>query len=232
MSRVGRGTAALTRRNQRARVWVSLAGVGALALVVIVLLSLRAPEPPSVEVTGDDPWLGNETAGVTAFYYADFQCPWCARFDRSGDLDRIVAAYGEDVRLVFKDFPIVGEDSWTAARASTFVWESTPSAYWAWRETVFDAQGGENDGWASADELALLSRRVAGVDADGLAELLGTRDDRSEATGDLEDGRAAGVRGTPTIVVGGKALSALDSRGVNAAIEEAIASARAAPQGT
>ncbi len=51
---------------------------------------------------------------------------------------------------MFKDFPILGEDSWPAAVASQFVWRTAPDAYWAWHSGLFAMQGDEGSGWTSA----------------------------------------------------------------------------------
>ena len=37
--------------------------------------------------------------------YVDYQCPFCARVNPT--LERIVQTYGDKVRIVFKDFPLL-----------------------------------------------------------------------------------------------------------------------------
>lgn len=61
----------------------------------------------------ENPVLGNPQGDITIVEYFDYQCPYCKKI--SPVLDQVV---NEDkkVRLVFKDWPILGEPSGYAAR--------------------------------------------------------------------------------------------------------------------
>jgi protein-disulfide isomerase len=62
----------------------------------------------------DAPVLGNPTGSVTVVEYFDYQCPYCKSSHAA--LKKVVAADG-DVRLVLKDWPILGDTSVFAAQA-------------------------------------------------------------------------------------------------------------------
>lgn len=222
MSSRGRKTAASHASATRRRTWLAIAGVVAIGLVVAVLM-LRPAVTPALD-DESDPTLGSPEAAVTVYYFADFQCPYC----RSFDLDRLPelkASYVDtgQVRLVFKDFPIIGEDSWTAAEASQHVWRTTPERYWEWHRAIYEAQGAERSGWASADNLVSLSERMPGVDAAGMRAALASHENLEEARMDARQGRDHGVRGTPTLVIDGRAVNALDPNAVERALKEALA---------
>jgi protein-disulfide isomerase len=98
----------------------------AVALGVAVMLALRALPPPRLKLGATpvvaavledpgSPAFGAPGADVTVVVFTDYQCPICRATEP--DLDRVLA---EDprVRVVYKDWPILGEASRTAARAA------------------------------------------------------------------------------------------------------------------
>ncbi|MEN8263778.1 MAG: thioredoxin domain-containing protein, partial [Nitrospirota bacterium] len=47
---------------------------------------------------------GNPAAPVTIVEFSDFQCPYCSKLQPT--LKEVLKAYPNDVRLVYKDFPL------------------------------------------------------------------------------------------------------------------------------
>ncbi len=102
-------------------------GLAVMALAVMLLAFETAQTAPAQEqgATSDvlskdavlrdpeNPVLGNPQGDITIVEYFDYQCPYCKKI--SPVLDQVV---NEDkkVRLVFKDWPILGEPSGYAAR--------------------------------------------------------------------------------------------------------------------
>jgi len=72
--------------------------------VLTEALVLRDPEIPSA---------GNLAGDITIVEYFDYQCPYCRKVEP--ELRQVVQDDGK-VRLVFKDWPILGPASVTAAR--------------------------------------------------------------------------------------------------------------------
>ena len=68
----------------------------------------RQQRPPDTTVykidIGDSPIRGPENAPVTIVEYVDFQCPFCAK--ELPVIKQVMQAYPNDVRLVFKNFPL------------------------------------------------------------------------------------------------------------------------------
>ncbi len=73
-----------------------------------VVSLLPTPDPTLVSlipaVQKDDHVLGKETAKVTFIEYSDFQCPYCAIL--APVLPKLVEKYPDDVRVVFRYFPL------------------------------------------------------------------------------------------------------------------------------
>ena len=102
-------------------------GLAVMALAVMLLAFETAQTAPAQEQGAasdvlskdavlrdpENPVLGNPQGDITIVEYFDYQCPYCKKI--SPVLDQVV---NEDkkVRLVFKDWPILGEPSGYAAR--------------------------------------------------------------------------------------------------------------------
>ncbi len=67
-------------------------------------------------LSGDgDPVAGNPAGAVTVVEFFDYRCPYCKAVAK--DMIETLEAEG-DVRIVFKEFPILGPDSQVAAKAA------------------------------------------------------------------------------------------------------------------
>jgi protein-disulfide isomerase len=111
----------LNRRNQRLsrRRALRLLGAGAAALGVESLSRPARAEGEDVLSEAlvlrdpDIPVAGNGSGDITIVEYFDYQCPYCRKLEP--ELRQVVHEDGK-VRLVWKDWPILGPMSVTAAR--------------------------------------------------------------------------------------------------------------------
>ncbi len=151
-----------------------------------------------VRVTYDpekDPNKGAAQPLVTIVEFSDFQCPYCSRLAKT--LDEVAAAYPEDVRLVFKQFPLpMHKDAMLGAQAAL-------------------AAGNQGKYWEMHDKLFANQRAMSRADIEKYAQEIGLdmakfkKDLEDEATKkkvqeDMAQGKKFGVRSTPTFFVNGK----------------------------
>lgn len=214
------------RRERRRKINLAAAGVLAVAALVAggwALTQLGGPTETTL-ADDDDPRVGSPDANLTVYLFEDYQCPHCADFETQGGFDHLHSTWVEpgEVRVVFKDFPIVGEDSTTAAEASQCVWENNPDAWLDWHHHVFANQGQPDSGWADDDGLVALARDHGGVDAGELQDCLDSGRYREEVQADREQGEANGVPGTPSLVVGDRVVNPRDTETVDDAIRDAL----------
>ncbi len=156
-------------------------------------------QPPRIEVAASGPSLGPDDAPVTIVEFSDFQCPFCGRVEPT--VREVLERYPEQVRLVFRHFPLDSIHPRARAAAVASVCAADQGHFWQYHERLFANQRalGDRDLIRYAGELDLdLENFRACTQAD---------EARATVQGDLEAGQAAGVSGTPAFFVNGILLS-------------------------
>ncbi len=94
----------------------------------------------------DGPSFGPSNAKVTVVVFSDFECPYCRELAKTVR-DNIPQKYPNDVRVVFKDFPIDSIHKWAraAAEAAHCLASQKPEAFWAFHDWVFEHQQEVNE---------------------------------------------------------------------------------------
>jgi len=153
----------------------------------------------------NQPSQGPVRAPVIIVEYADLQCPSCAVLHSFFEND-LLPKYGGKVRLVFKEFPLVGVHDWslTAAIANDCVYQMNPPAFVPFRTLVYQNQSTFNA--MNVRDLLLSYAEQAGVDRVRLAGCLDAKASLPKIEQDLEEGKRLNVRSTPTCFVNGKML--------------------------
>lgn len=146
--------------------------------------------------TDDDPRLGSADALLTIVEFADFQCPYSKEV--SYVLRRVAELYGDSVRVIYRDYPLVDvhPDALLAAIAGECA--DAQEQFWAYHDKLFANQGDLSRGAliAYAEQIGLNTERFeACLDAVRQSE---------EVAEDMVDGAAVGVIGTPTFFFNGR----------------------------
>ena len=146
--------------------------------------------------------LGSATAPVTLVEYADFQCPYCRDFARGAEQD-IIREYVDTgkVRLVFRQFPIIGNESWLAADATECA--ADQGKFWEYNHLLFEKWEGENVGTYRPDKLKSYAQEL-GLDSQQFTACLDRGQHRASVEAAKAMGVAQGVKGTPSFFVNGK----------------------------
>ncbi|MFC7174868.1 DsbA family protein [Haloplanus litoreus] len=154
------------------------------------------------------PIMGAPDAALDMYYWGDYQCPFCRRFEQN-TLPEIIEKHVRTgtVRIVFIEYPYLSDASMTAAVMDRCVWrqvrDERPSRYWPWHSAVFDAQGEKNSGWASRPNLLEITRGVQDVDATAVDACMRKRGYgiEQEIGTDVEQASSFGIRGSPGFVL-------------------------------
>ena len=196
-----------------------LAVVGALAAVAVPgLLRLAVPrywnqaERPGTERLphGTDvqglPWIGAWEPALTLVEFSDYQCPYCQRAERQ--TRSLVEENAAALRVVHRQFPLDASCNPLVARtlhpracalALAAICAIEQDRFWEMNDAIFSAEDK-----ASFDVQAAASR--LGMKIERFRECLSSPEAAARLSRDIEAGREAGVRATPTFVVGGEAL--------------------------
>jgi len=182
----------LNRRRLLGSLGVSAFGLSALSVpvraqndnVLTEALVLRDP---------DIPVAGNADGNISIVEYFDYQCPYCRKVEP--ELRQVVHEDGK-VRLIWKDWPILGPMSVTAARMAQ------ASKYQNKFIEAHDALIAINSKLTESRIREALSG--GGVDIDGLDRDLASNESAINATLTRNNDQATAFefRGTPAFIVG------------------------------
>jgi protein-disulfide isomerase len=214
-------------RILRAELAVMRKEVGVLRREVAKVLSARAKRPADTTIydiaAGSSPVLGRGDAPVTIVEFADFQCPYCIR--EYPKLRAIMKAYPDEVKLVFKHFPLDIHKKAKPVHAAA---------------ELAHIQGGSELFWKMHDMIMAKPKKVdvsdlreyaksLNLDLTKFDELMGDKN-RINAllSTDLSEARKCKVRGTPTVLINGLKLTDRTINGYKARIDK-ILSKRALP---
>ncbi len=139
----------------------------------------------------DSPVIGNPDGDVTLVEFFDYRCPYCRKV--TADLMDAVEKDG-GIRLVFKEFPILGPDSMVAARAALAA--AQQDRYRDFHLALMTVPG-------QLDEPRILALASdLGLDVDRLREDMGSEGVERQIRANHQLGRALQINGTPAFIVG------------------------------
>jgi protein-disulfide isomerase len=146
--------------------------------------------------------LGNPEGDVTLVEFSDYRCGYCkAAFPQ---LLELLESDG-NIRVVLKEFPILGPDSLTAARAALAASRIAPELYRPFHDAMMEHRGALDEAavFRLAERTGLDPADLRAAMADASTEI----DAQIRATYDLA--RALGIEGTPSFVIGDRILRGL-----------------------
>jgi protein-disulfide isomerase len=158
----------------------------------------------ALAVQSDDRVLGSPAAKVTIIEYADFQCPFCGRFESTtvGQLKEKYVKTGQ-AKIIYRDFAFLGAESVESAEAARCAGEQ--DKFWDFHDYLYAHQNGENQGAFAAMNL----KKFAGALKLDQAKFDSCLDDhkyKSAVEASLKTGQGLGVTGTPTTFVNGQEI--------------------------
>jgi protein-disulfide isomerase len=115
-----------------------LGGLLVLALIVgaIWVLWPKSSAPQSAPANlNNEPALGPADAPVTLIEYGDFGCTTCRGWYNAGVLEKLRAKYGDQLRFVWRDFPIITAQSPKAAEAAQCAFDQ--GKFWQYHDLLY-----------------------------------------------------------------------------------------------
>ncbi len=214
-----------------------IAGVIVVALVIVGVLVFQGNRPAAA--VGDivtvptqtwpqasDSALGPANAPVVVKEFADFQCPYCRKFDETIQ-KQIIDQYVKtgQVRYEYHHFIIIdqnvgGTESLHAALASECAAEQND--FWNYHEILFANQGTEGSGALSDARLKAFAESQ-GLNMTQFNSCLSSQKYKAKIAQDAAQAQAFNVQGTPSLFVNNQPVqNPLDWATVKAAIDAAL----------
>lgn len=175
----------------------SLSAVVIAALLVFASTSGGRPQAASSGgAASQGATLGSAEAPVLIEEFADFQCPFCGRFNRETE-PQLVENYVKPgkARLVFKHLAFIGQESVWAAQAAECA--GNEGRFWLYHDKLFASQAGENRGAFAKDKLKGFAREL-GLEAAGFDRCLDGDETLAKVRADTAEADRRGVKSTPT----------------------------------
>ncbi len=174
---------------------------------VLALLAGKLVDPA-------DPVAGNPLADVTIVEFYDTRCPYCRRMmPTNAELLRI----DPNVKIVFKDLPILGPASQLESRA--LLAAQRQGGYFKLQDAIM-----QNGGQPSRDTLRADADRV-GLDGGRLMRDMDDPAIKARLETNVALAQQLGLQGTPALVVGQRLIAGAAELGD---LRQAVAEARAA----
>lgn len=147
--------------------------------------------------TANQPALGPADAPVVIVEFADFHCSYCKRFNDQ-TITPLLETYGDQVQFVYRDFPILGPDSLSAALAASCA--ADQNAFWQFHDNLF-----ANQSSLTRDAFVQYATNL-NLDVDTFTQCYDNQTHQAEVVQDYNEGQSLGVGGTPTFFINGKML--------------------------
>jgi protein-disulfide isomerase len=145
------------------------------------------------------PILGNPNAPITLVEFGDYQCHYCNVFFQTIE-DDIIKNYVETgkVKMIFKDYNIIGEDSIKASQGAHCA--NDQGLFWEYHDILYSNWTGENNGWASSENLAIFAQQI-GLNMNKWSECMNKGSHSQIILKSNDDARALELTGTPAFFV-------------------------------
>lgn len=170
-------------------------------------------------------YRGNPDAKVVVHVYSDFQCPACKAQEPA--IQYAVQKYGDRVKFVWKDFPLMSIHP-NARNAANAAWcADEQGKYWEFHSLLFAEQAS----WANqpnpTDSFKAYANRV-GTEPNNFGTCYDAKRHDSKVMASVQEGNANRVNATPTVFVGTTRHMGLDPAGWDRVLTAALAQAEPA----
>ncbi len=156
-------------------------------------LNTAVPTPTAPAPMDAAPALGPETAPVTLIEYADFGCPACWAWYKLDVLDELRAKYGDQIRFVWRDFPVITLLSPKAAEAGQCAHEQ--GKFWEFHDLVYAREGA-----IEASDLKAYAAEI-GLDVEQFNDCVISRRYQDRINAEQHEGFERGFKGAPAFLV-------------------------------
>jgi protein-disulfide isomerase len=146
-------------------------------------------------VNDKDHVRGNPHAPVTLVEYGDYQCGYCREAQAS--VLALLEHFGEDMRFVYRHFPLTALHPYAEMAAETAELASTHGYFWEMHDALFAEER------LDAAKLAELLARFH-LPAEALEQAVQDKTFHARVRGDFMSGVKSEISGVPTFFINGR----------------------------
>ena len=171
----------------------------AIVMVISAVGQITPISPQSVSRLELDPILGDANAPVTIIEYGAYACSACRAWHQAGIIDNILEAYPNQVRFIFRDFPVISPNyDRMAAQIAQCALDQDQAKFWAYHDALYTQVNPNN----SQGDLLALGESV-GLDVTALRTCYEAGIHRQTVQYDEQRARELGLPGTPAFLING-----------------------------
>ena len=176
--------------------------IAALSVAIFLMANNQPDQIPQVVAPQENPIveraLGGSAAVVTITEFADFGCITCKAWHQTGIKDQILEKYGDQVRFVWRDFPIISANSPKAAEAGFCA--NDQGKFWEYHDLLYQN--------APALRMDNLKQHAAdlGLETQRFNQCLDSGQYTAIVDAELQAALGYGFRGVPSFMVNGEPL--------------------------
>ncbi len=142
------------------------------------------------------PSKGPANARITLVEYSDFQCPYCSKAVLQ--LDQVMKQHPNDLRLVFKQYPIALIHAQATLAAQASLAAHAQGKFWPMHDAMFA------NGQKLTRENILNWAKLMQMDMPKFTKDLDSPQIKKAVAADVAEAEEIGVLGTPTVFVNGQ----------------------------
>ena len=146
--------------------------------------------------------LGNEQSKITIVEFADYQCPFCAQFNKETK-DSIIKNFVDTgkAKFMYKDLIVNdGSDKASTLAAAASYCAAEQGMYWEYHDELFKNSKGENTGWVTKNSLMQFANNVRVPDLMKFSDCIDS-DKYNEIVSENDSfARNIGLKSTPSFI--------------------------------
>jgi protein-disulfide isomerase len=151
----------------------------------------------AIERDPSSPSVGPANAKATVVQFFDYRCGYCKKVLPS--VQELIKT-DPNLRVVFKELPILGPDSQMAAQAAQAAWSIAPDKYFAFHTALMQSRG-------ALDEARVLElAKSVGIDPGKLKTAMAQPAVKAKLQANLDLAQKLNISGTPAFVIGNELL--------------------------
>ena len=149
-------------------------------------------------IEGDEKnyWLGSASPQITIVEFSDFACPYSQ--NAFSKIREIGLKYKNNVKIVFRDYPIMSDYSTDLALAARCAGEQ--GLFWIMHDKLYI-----NQGVSKKNEIIELAKQI-GADINKFIDCFDNKKYLKDIENDFKDGKKLGIKGTPTWFINGNKI--------------------------